>query len=464
MKQIPNWIESFMETEVELDRNKYDIVSLHDWHPEDSDWKMSVEEYLRSRINAWLDIIAISDHNTLSTNKKAIKYTEFDKKSEFYGKLKIIPSIELSLWWQFPWHLIFVDFDLKEFQKVFYEEYLFEYLSKFFENNKKISNKLMWRIMNGGIDDFQPSQLELNTDTALIFEAIIAMKRDPAYKYIIFPWDTPKEVFDKLLFHFERWNITKFPIIQIPHPTLWREMTLLKPIWHTLGRHIDSLKKLWLTTYWWLVQSEDSKDYLLKELEHLQMYLLSKWQNLNILFEIHNDKDITDWGSSMNSFDAFRALGAIPCIWFDWHEEKTPSFWLLLPKWIDLRSYIESEEFKNYLWGRLKITRLKEWLWVKKMSQKIKELVSDLIFMQRWNIDPICNEFVNLDPENPDLLAVYHTVNSLDDEMTENEVLSKTVSRGDIKKYKKTQKRWKSAKTLQNIFVRSKDMKNWDSD
>ncbi|MDD2566128.1 MAG: PHP domain-containing protein [Candidatus Gracilibacteria bacterium] len=458
MKQFPKNIGNFMNSNDIVDRNKYNIVSLHDGHPEDTDGKISIEEYLSSRINAGLDIIAISDHNTLATNKKTIKYTEQDEKSEFYNKLKIIPSIELSLGGKFPGHLIFLDFDLKEFQKCFYEEYLFEYLSKYFENRGKITDELMGKINKGELNNFQPSQIQSNTDTALIFEAIIAMKKDPTYKYIIFPGDTPEEVFEKLLFHFEKGNITKFPIIQIPHPTLGRKVSITKPIAHTLSKHIKSLENLGLTTYGGLVQSEESREYLLSELNNLKEALEERGADLNILYEVHNDKDIVDEGSSMDNFDSFGKLGAIPCIGFDGHEEKTPTLGIALPKGNNLRQYLNSDEFRKNS-NHLYLVSLREGLTVKKLSQKIKELVSDLIFIQRWNIDPICNEFINLDPENQNPLNVYHTINSLDSEMVGDENLSKSVERKDIGSYKKIQKRWKSAKMLQKLFIKSKDIK-----
>ncbi|EKE28106.1 MAG: hypothetical protein ACD_3C00100G0011 [uncultured bacterium (gcode 4)] len=463
MKQAPEGIENFMKIKNTLDRSEYDVVSLHDWHPEDTDWKISIKEYLRSRVNAWLDVIAISDHNTLSTNKIAIEQTVNDSSSEFYNKLKIIPSIELSLWWQFPGHLIFLDFDIKEFSKVFYEDYLSEYISEYFEYKSKISDDLMGQIIGWKFNNFQPSQIDMSTDTAFIFEAMIAMKKDPAYKYIIFPWDTPKEVFDKLLFHFEKWNITKFPIIQVPHPTLWRITPITKPLAYTLGKHIKTLDKLWLTTFWGLVSSAESKQYLISELNNLRVSLKDKWSNLIMLYEVHNDKDIADEGSSMENFDSFWQIWAIPCIWFDWHEEKTPILGLALPKWKDLRKYIESEEFKTQNGNKLSLVHLSESHWSKKLSKKVKELISDLIFMQRWNTDPICNEFINLDSKNQDPLSVYHSINSLDSEITSNKEFSRSINRKNISKYKKTQKRWKSAKKLQEKFIRNKNIEHWNS-
>ncbi len=462
MKLISKGIDAFINSNKILDKSKYNIVSLHDWHPEDTDWKISLKEYLRSRINAWFDIIAISDHNTLITNKEAINFTENDSNSEFNKKIKIIPSIELSLWWKFPGHLIFLDFDIKEFQKCFYEDYLFEYISKYFESKEKITDELMWQIKKWELNNFQPSQIKVSTDTALIFEAIIAMKKDPAYKYIIFPWDTPKEVFDKLFFHFKKWNITKFPIIQIPHPTLWRKISMRKIIAYTLCKHIKSLENIWLTTYGWLVQSKESKKYLLEELQKLKKSLKIKWNNLNILYEVHNDKDIVDEGSSMENFDSFWKIWAIPCIWFDWHEEKTPTLWLLLPKWKNLREYLESDEFKNQEENKLSLVNFKKSHWTIKLKQKIREFVSDLIFIHRWNTDPICNEFINLDKNNTNPLNVYHAINSLDNEIIQNKKLPKII-KDKLLEYKKIKKRWLRAKKLQNLFIKSKNIKHWNS-
>lgn len=459
MKQAPKNIEDFMDVVNEIDRNKFNILSLHDWHPEDTDWKISVEEHLKSRINAWLDVITLSDHNTLDTNIKAINLTEKKKSSEFYNKLKIIPSIELSLWGKFPGHLIFLDFDMEEFSTIFYEKYIFEYLRDFYENRDKISKELMWKIKWWDLKNFQPSQIKSSTDTALIFEAMIAMKKDSAYRYIIFPGDTPREVFDKLLFHFEKWNIKKFPIIQVPHPTLWKKIGISKPIAHFLGKHVKSLDDLWLTTYWWLISSEESKAYLINELKSLKNKFEKGWNKLNILFEVHNDKDIADEWTSMENFPEFNQIWAIACTWFDWHEEKTPTLWLAIPKWVKFRDYIESENFiKNN--SRFTLTHLEWWAWTKKLTKKIKEMISDIIFMQRWNTDPVCNEFINLDPEIDNPLTIFHTINSLDWETTKNPESSDLITNKTISKYKKIQKRWKSAKKLQKIFIKSKDIKD----
>ena len=43
------------------------------------------------------------------------------------------------------------------------------------------------KLQNWELKTFQPSQIQENTDTAYIFEAICNMKRDPAYDNIIFP-------------------------------------------------------------------------------------------------------------------------------------------------------------------------------------------------------------------------------------------------------------------------------------
>jgi len=460
---IPTLKEYWLIANIEhIDRKKNDILSLHDWHPEDTDGKISLEEYLTSRINAWLDVIAISDHNTLETNNKAIELTEKDKNSEFYNKIKLIPSIELSLGGKFPGHIILLDFDIGEFSDIFYEKYLFEYLHKFFPNRNKLSPELRDKIVKWQIRNFQPSQLEKSQDTAYILEAIIAMKNDSAYEMMIFPWDTPNELFSKLMFHHEKWNIKKFPIIQIPHPTLWKKVSLTNAAGWIINRHIKSLEKLWLTTYWWIASSKEARKYIIDELSILKQWLENKWGKLNLLYEIHNDKDATDkeW-TTLNRLAHFKELWAIACIGFDWHEEKTPELWIVVPKWISFRDYINSEEFTEKDDRELQFAQLEKWVGTKNLRQRVRAIVSDILFIRRWNTDPLCNEFPNLDLKQ-EWLEVYHVINELDTDLVNwsPEMLNTSVSITDknIKDYKAAQKRWRKARKLQKKFINSKKL------
>lgn len=446
-----------------INRTKFDIVSLHDWHPEDTDGKISLDEYLDSRIKGWLDVIAISDHNTLDTNFKAIEKTEQDEQSPFYNKIKIIPSLELSLGWQFPGHIILLDFDIQEFSSIFYEKYLFEYLLKGFSNKHKLSKQFLEDIESWKIRNFQPSQLENPQDTAYVLEAIISMKKDVVYEKLIFPWDSAEELFTKLLFHFSNWNLSKFPIIQIPHPALWKNTNITNIVWWKLAKHIKSLEKIGLTTYWWIVSSKAARNHILAQLKLLNIELENKWEKLNLLYEMFNDKDTSDkeWVTISNAL-WFKEIWAILCLWFDWHEEKTPELWMTLPKWVWIRDYINSKEFKEKHDREFQFVELDKWVNSKKLSQKVRELVSNLIFLHRWNTDPLCNEFPNLDP-NQEWIETYHAINWLDTELVywRPEMLnnSDTITEENIKDYKKSQKRWKRAKELQEKFIKSKEIK-----
>jgi hypothetical protein len=83
-----------------------------------------------------------------------------------------------------------MDFDLEEFDNIFYEKYL--------------SQELITAKKSNSINNFQPSRNRTIIDTKEVFGIINQMKQNPVYEYVIFPGDSFDRISRILLFHYEK--------------------------------------------------------------------------------------------------------------------------------------------------------------------------------------------------------------------------------------------------------------------
>lgn len=376
--------EDYFE-KVDFDPQTQELFLPHDSHPINSDWMDNMQKILEWRIKEGFTKLGVFDHNTL------VNIYEWNKViAENNMPIELINWIEISVWWQRPGHLILMDFDLEEFSSIFYEKYIIDY-----------KTQRMWEWW------FQPSRKNTKKETLENMELIMEMKRDPVYKYIIFPWDSPEVIFKKLIFHKKKWNISQLPIIYIPHPTLG---AYCNP--RTSG--IKSLEKQWLTTYGWIFRKgkssiEDRKNQASKIEKYMKMakkineepvVMYEMWTSVYFLWKMEQ------FASKIYEKE-LKQLWVIPVLWPDIHNDMQRKYWFVFPKWVSLREWILANRHKMKITEPIQVTN-------KTNNFKVKDATDHIKWGIRWLLAPLCNEFPNLDWNIDDSLKIYKVLNSLD--------------------------------------------------
>lgn len=345
------------------------IVSFHDGHNLISDGGLSLSQQIHHRIAEWFDGMTITDHNTLESIKEANRVVTNE-----HIDFQIINGIELSVWWKHPWHLIMMDFDLQEFDNIFYEKYLIQELQNTKENNRNLAS-------------FQPSRLENISDSKKNFVLINRMKQDPAYEYIIFPWDSFDQIVDKLLFHYAQRNISQLPIFQIPHPALWdSDFTQ-----YAIQKKITNQ---WLTSYGTIMNDRESHWYYIQQFQKLKTSIVNMWGDGPIICYEKINQSAGKSHEHQEEKEFIDTLWCIMSIWSDIHLSEKNNMWVVMNKNLSVREYLLDKKNSNR--RSVDIVDLKKFHKQKSLSQIINNAKNQFLFLSRWTVDPLFNEYPNL--------------------------------------------------------------------